>query len=528
MELKNLGQTAASALIHTDIRLEREHWTMFRNKIFGIAAAATLGTAAMLGTNAANAIDIGDGSSSVTAALSYAKETLAEKLQIAAKDTKYYTLTEVGTNHNVTFEAPVGAQTGQTTYATITLSGGLAFHSQLGTDALSPGFALVAGGGPGENTVVFSSTAQITKDSDVTLDAQFVTDGSASGMIAIDWLNETLDRLPNFSGAGSIPATKIVSVVSGLAETAMAANLTATVASGFKSFKDTRSGAASDATVQLASLGTLQISLAGESTATTPLAAGDGANSEVADIYAAATSMVTASGDFSFAKAASWQRTAACATISAAADLLQMDADGNVKSDLKAVAVGSISDGAPGASDHAPDANATEGNTANLCIELRAAKHDEAVPVPSVTEPYTVTIAYKAGTTNAAFDPMGTGPHSLGTIMRDGTTVHLPYLSTNDKFNQRIRMVNRSSSEAKYEMSFHGDGDVGGMDASGMLPAKSITVLSLRTDDVVEPGNGNNTSGTLIVEATANMIDVASVQINRETGNSDTVVYSAE
>ena len=60
MELKNLGQTAASALIHTDIPLEREHWTMFRNKISGIAAAATLGLAAMLGSTAAHAVKVCD------------------------------------------------------------------------------------------------------------------------------------------------------------------------------------------------------------------------------------------------------------------------------------------------------------------------------------------------------------------------------------------------------------------------------------------------------------------------------------
>ena len=87
MELKNLGQTAASALIHTDIRLEREHWTMFRNKTLGIAAAATFGLAAMLGSTSANAVinltatNADDSANDRTMpAVTYAKETLADKV----------------------------------------------------------------------------------------------------------------------------------------------------------------------------------------------------------------------------------------------------------------------------------------------------------------------------------------------------------------------------------------------------------------------------------------------------------------
>ena len=45
---------------------------------------------------------------------------------------------------------------------------------------------------------------------------------------------------------------------------------------------------------------------------------------------------------------------------------------------------------------------------------------------------------------------------------------------------------------------------------------------------IVTPGGGSSTSGTLIIEAQTSMIDVATVQTNRDTGASDTVVYSAE
>ena len=119
---------------------------------------------------------------------------------------------------------------------------------------------------------------------------------------------------------------------------------------------------------------------------------------------------------------------------------------------------------------------------------------------------------------------MGMGTTQLGMIDRDGTTIRLPYLTTNEKFRQRLRIVNRGPM-AGYSIDFHGEDDMAGEMAEGTLAANSITMMNLGMDDVVTPGNGNNTSGTLIVEATPGMIDVATVQINRELGTTDTVVY---
>ena len=108
MELKNLGQTAASALIHMDIRLKREHWTMFRNKTLGIAAAATLGLAAMLGSTSAYALKIFGTAPTDRAALvgamtndsvTYASETLltTEVTEVEGDSTTYYNVGGTGT-----------------------------------------------------------------------------------------------------------------------------------------------------------------------------------------------------------------------------------------------------------------------------------------------------------------------------------------------------------------------------------------------------------------------------------------------
>ena len=158
----------------------------------------------------------------------------------------------------------------------------------------------------------------------------------------------------------------------------------------------------------------------------------------------------------------------------------------------------------------------------HLCIMIDP-DADGAMPIPS-TDAYTAMGSYME-LADAAIGP-APEERTLGAILRNGTTIRLPYLSKHAKFHQRIRMVNRSSEDARYEIRPHGAGDVAGTDATGTLEANSIKVLSLSDDDVVTPANGSNTSATLIIEAPQGMVDVATVQVTRATGASDTVVYS--
>jgi hypothetical protein len=161
-----------------------------------------------------------------------------------------------------------------------------------------------------------------------------------------------------------------------------------------------------------------------------------------------------------------------------------------------------------------------------LCISVAAADSDDAVAIPE-TAPYSAMVMYAGGAVTDPVYPAKGMQQELGYIKRDGTTVRLPYLTTNDKFNQRIYIVNRGG-EAKYYLTFGADAEKGMM-ADGTLAAKATTVLSLRTDDIVTIGGGrSSTSGTLIVEAQKKDIDVATTQISRELGTTDTVVYEIE
>ena len=135
-------------------------------------------------------------------------------------------------------------------------------------------------------------------------------------------------------------------------------------------------------------------------------------------------------------------------------------------------------------------------------------------------------------------DPMG-GSELVGEIRRNGTTIHIPYLTTSDRYNQRLVIVNRGPIDAEYSMTFRPEMNVmaeGGGGHTGTVDAGETKVLVLHPmraaqvgqDPVVMITGGSRTAATLNVVADANDIDVATVTITLETGASDTVQYFEE
>ena len=125
------------------------------------------------------------------------------------------------------------------------------------------------------------------------------------------------------------------------------------------------------------------------------------------------------------------------------------------------------------------------------------------------------------------FVPMP-APAPLGAIMRNGTTVHIPYITQFANYNQRIVIVNRGA-EAAYSMSFMSEDRVmvtPGAAAEGTLAAGATTYLGLLHGDVVTiEGSPNRASATLIVESEPSYIDVVVSQTNAN-GGTDTVKYT--
>jgi hypothetical protein len=116
----------------------------------------------------------------------------------------------------------------------------------------------------------------------------------------------------------------------------------------------------------------------------------------------------------------------------------------------------------------------------------------------------------------------------VGSIERNGTTVHVAYLTTFEDYNQRLIMNSRHPVPAMYTVTFKSENGTTctGTDlASGMLPAHENLVIRVR--DLVEvEGDSTRCSATVTVVAPDTNIDIATTQVNLSDGGTDTVVYN--
>ena len=443
-----------------------------------------LGTVALLGTNAASAkvnLD-GDGEKGEI----YAKETLRTSAIVTGdKDkVKYYVVKGQGDVLDVEGEIGIGGTDKSTLVVEFT------FHDMVLNTALTKGSFTVGGdkssavrqgGSKGENTVTFL-VPRTTGNLDKKTMAKLVLDDigvlpSGVGRVTM----EAKDNLP-----AAVPVKKTVplaSVIKVLEQNAVPNDPKTHSERDFMDFGPK---------VLKASVGTLTVKIA----TTTVLDARDATKkiTMLEDVLNLDESTVTFAGDFSFAKKVTWN---------GGADRLQRDTDGEV-------------------SDKAKTTSVKLSGTTSGSLEIEV---DGKTPIPD-TGSYTATVTY-TGIENVAF-PLSAKSSDLGKIMRDGVTVHIPYLTTASGYNQRLVIVNRSSKSAAYSLTFtpeNGMTATAGENAKGILEAGKTEVLSLLRDDVVEIVGGSRTAGTLVVVAQEGRIGVATVQVNLSTGATDTVVY---
>ena len=233
------------------------------------------------------------------------------------------------------------------------------------------------------------------------------------------------------------------------------------------------------------------------------LNAADGMAVVDTNIYTNAESSVTISGDFSFTSAAWLDAEPEC---------------DDTEEDERQVEGEEVSDKLT------PKMPGDFETIQYLCISVHTG--EDAVAIPE-TAPYMVTTEYAGGTLMAGW-PANDGEHALGSITRDGTTVHIPYLTTFADYNQRIVVSNRGANPAPYWITFRPEDGVmatPGMYATGTLAAKSTKVL--RAMDVVTLEGRSRTAATFVAEAKSTQIDVATVIVNMMTGSTDTVNYDS-
>ena len=386
-------------------------------------------------------------------------------------------------------------------FATQVVRANLSLTAAAGSPSIgSPQILVASGGAEGDSQVTFAvQRGGVTDGATIaTLDIGTIGVGpGGSGGVAMTVTEGSAEYMASYPGA--------VRVANALKESKLVDTPTATVADGFMKFGDDL----------MASVGSLWLSY--EEMHLEPNGNALGADALADVIGLDADSSIVFSGDFSFAKTVNLSNTKACAdddtaspAVPLSVDLLQRDDDGAVM-DIRELT---------------PVMASAIGAGKYLCIFVRDPEDEDAVRIPA-TGKYMVATKY-GGIVNAAFPPSGT-TLELGYIMRDGTTVQIPYLTQFGNYNQRIVIVNRGAA-ADYSFSFTGEEDgptiTPGADASGTLAGGATTYISLQYGDLVTiDGSPNRASATLIVESEPHFIDVAVSQTNAN-GGTDTVLYT--
>ena len=489
---------------------------MSSKRILGIAGAAMIGTLAE--TNVAHATIGVDSTGNVTGAVSYAREVLLTSATQAPTDgqgTYYVVSAATGASGELDIHVPIGITAGATQQILVrvdlenlvidraieplviwdTTTGAALAGSPTGLTTPSGGGAL------GDRSVTWSVTngsVPIARNDELRFSfRKFGVDPMMPGSI-------TVTATYVFAGVDNTESTRLadaVKVVTGLETTVTPTNQTALVAENFQKFQ---SGTGVSTDQLMANVGRIRVGTTGTSATSTNviLDANSGSITGVEPQKLVSAAKVTITG--------------------ITQSMLGDDGDVEVSNNADCSSGRSIVDEDEGTLEAAlTDVDGLSGGY--ICIKV-----DGETEIPQVG-PLSANITY-TGLTNAAFAPTA-ADYELGSIGRDGASVYIPWLTTDDRYNQRIVLWNRSSRNAGYTMTFTTEGGVtatAGDDATGTLAPNSRTVLSMRHDDMVTLRGGNRTSALIMVVAPSNMIEASTVTLNRGDGSTDTVVYSSQ
>ena len=285
----------------------------------------------------------------------------------------------------------------------------------------------------------------------------------------------------------STSSKEVIKIQAGGKATTVAAVETAAVSTGFLKYVKS---AATGTTNLLAELGATTFS-----TTTNTLDALDGSAIAAADLYTAASSVVTVTGDLSLGTWYLDSATCPGALAPPTAKKLKLNA-------AKTAGTSTVSILA---------ANST------LCNVV-----DGKTAIPK--SGYALGINYTPFTsTVGAIDFTGV---SLGSIGRNGTSDNINYLTTFSSYNQRVYITNRGLVDATYAFTFQSEDGVtatAGTAATGT--SKAGTVLALKAADIVTLSGKTRTAASLAIVGTPSLFSVSTQQVNLANGATDTIVY---
>ena len=144
--------------------------------------------------------------------------------------------------------------------------------------------------------------------------------------------------------------------------------------------------------------------------------------------------------------------------------------------------------------------------------------------------------AYTRTGTSAA--PRMVGEGTVGSITRDGASVEIAYLTTSEKHNQRLIIVNRgkapiSITDIAYQSEDGTEVELSAlaMAAAGtpaaLIPGGATAVHSVKQMLSIT-GNSRRTAATLSFNGIASNISVATTQVNLSDSSTDTVMWAVE
>ena len=502
---------------------------MLSRKTLGVAGAAILGSVALLVTNSANAQINLDATDKSSAAVTYAQELLATSTTHDGK--KYYTVTDTdGAAGTGMVSAKLGVAVTSGKAAIVTYI----FENMVFLGATAPALSMAdaagvavpdtsatatiaAGGTSGLNEVSYAIASASAQTLPGTTVLTLAFPGDGVGISVVDPVSITMmveaDPIISTRPAQMHEAShpNAIAVKSGIAVTRNTMSQTASVEEGFRKFladDDVTEDGVSDDQLTV-SLGTISVTEnltyrtpAGALVTDNSIVTDDTTTAESAADATIADSSVVINGDFAFASMAVLENDATC-TGNSRTNLIMSDD----KSKLVTQGLGFV-------------------NGKHLCITVSGA--DDAMQIPE-TVPYEAEITYvfATGVNEDMASEMGSALY--GSIGRDGATVRIPYLTTDERYNQRIVIVNRGAP-AMYSMAFTSEDGIttrAGMAASGELPT-GTTVFKTIDAVTIMGGPPHRASGTISVVATTGNISVATNQTNKMDGSTDTVVYTTQ
>ena len=452
----------------------------------------------------------------------YAAETLlegADNVTGASDDSDTATYYNIG-GDDVHLAAPVGvAATEDDTYAVTITLGGMVFQDAVVADDLDPGtWSLATGGGSGDKMAVFRLTdGDVATTAALNLEANFAISGNA-GTVTMTIVNQTLAGLgiAGVTGIEEHPGT-VIKVAPALDEDSMAMNATADVVASFKKFLDGMS---------VAPVGSLQVGYEAHRSAST----GD-AITAISDIIVVALddgdpqSTVTFMGDFSFASKVYTHGDDDCGADDGATTPAGVGSDNALASAEEDLLIRDdmdmVSDTTMTEAVNVTHADNPLTATRYLCIMVQGEDDtsEDGMDAPRIPE----TGAYTAMGSYTGIEDAAIGPKPqeqiLGKITRNGTTVNFPFLTSQLRYNQVLRITNRGST-VRYEFS---SSEMDGVIEDTLMGGGMTTRLLVR--DLIGDEVGE-ASGTLIIESEPGNIDVALVHVNRDDSSTDTWIYT--